>query len=282
MQAALIRLSVIACYCLVTGITAQAADSEHDRLQQVLAGEQRSADNKARDVYRNPQKTLDFFGLESDDRVLEITPGSGWYTEILAPYLRDQGHLIVASFGSDHPVEYLGRVHDRYMDKLDADPASYGEVERVLFKEDRYLQAVADDSVDRVLTFRNTHNWIQAGEADAIYTAMFRVLKPCGTLGVTQHRAAEGTEPATSAPKGYVAEQAMIDIIEGAGFELAARSDINANPKDSRDHPEGVWSLPPTYRNVGDDRARYEAIGESDRMTLRFTKPAADSSCPDA
>lgn len=252
------------------------------RLDQALNGDHRSAENKARDQYRHPGETLKFFGLEPDMTVLEITPGGGWYTEVLAPVLQDQGQLVVASFGADHPVDYLANIHDRYMDKLDADPATYGQVKRVVFQAPDYLGALAEDSMDMVLTFRNTHNWIKLGTAKDIYQSMYRVLKPCGTLGVVQHRADTDADPKAAAKEGYVPEAYLIDMLESIGFRLVARSEINANPADTHDHPEGVWTLPPTYRLGDKDRAQYEAIGESDRMTLRFAKPMhlAESHCP--
>ena len=275
-------------YCLpiillaISHVTAAEPASLDTRLDQALSGDHRSADNKARDQYRHPRETLKFFGLEPDMTVLEITPGGGWYTEVLAPILKDQGQLVVASFGSDHPVDYLANIHDRYMDKLDGDPDTYGQVKRVIFQAPDYLGALADDSMDMVLTFRNTHNWIKFGTAEAIYRAMYRVLKPCGTLGVVQHRADADADPEAAAKDGYVPEAYLIDMLESIGFRLTARSDINANPADTHDHPEGVWTLPPTYRLGEKDRARYEAIGESDRMTLRFAKPMqiAEDGCP--
>lgn len=252
-------------------------------LDQAIAGEHRAADNRARDAYRNPKETLLFFGLQPGMTVLEITPGGGWYTEILAPVLQDHGQLIVASFGDDHPIEYLANVHRRYMQKLDTDPDTYGRVERILFQEDEYLQALADKSIDMAVTFRNTHNWIRQSEAEAVYAAIYRVLEYCGTLGVVQHRAEPGTDPKASAESGYIAEDYMISLIEAAGFKLVDSSEINANPFDTKDHPEGVWTLPPSYRLDDQDREKYAAIGESDRMTLRFIKPirlAGGGECP--
>ncbi len=168
-----------------TTATAALADSTiSEQLDKALDGDHRSAANKARDQYRHPHQTLTFFGLEPDMRVLEITPGGGWYTEVLAPVLQERGELIAASFGADHPVDYLARVHGRYMDKLDADPNTYGAVERILFQEDgRYLPALADESVDMIVTFRTPHNWIKQGEAEAPGYAC-----SCGTLGVAPRR----------------------------------------------------------------------------------------------
>lgn len=260
-------------------VTAAESCSTAALIDQALQGDHRSGDNKARDQYRHPRETLEFFGLQADMTVLEITPGGGWYTEVLAPILQDNGQLVVASFGSDHPVDYLAGIHDRYIEKLNADPATYGDVRRIIFQKPDYLQALEDDSMDMVLTFRNTHNWVKFGTARDIYEAMYRVLKPCGTLGVVQHRADPDADPMAAAREGYVPEPYLIDMLESIGFHLAARSEINANPQDKKDYPEGVWTLPPTYRLGDKDRDRYAAIGESDRMTLRFTKPM-QSGCP--
>ena len=268
---------------LLLGSTgSQADESTAALIDRALAGDHRSAENKARDQYRHPKETLRFFGLRPDMTVVEITPGGGWYTEVLAPVLKERGQLIVASFGSDHPVEYLAGIHDRYMDKLDADPGTYGRVRRIIFQAPDYLGALGDESVDMVLTFRNTHNWIKFGTASDIYKAMYRVLKPCGTLGVVQHRADPDADPVTAAKQGYVPEAYLIDMLEGIGFRLVTRSNINANPRDTKDHPEGVWTLPPTDRLGDQDRDKYTAIGESDRMTLRFAKPmhVAGDGCP--
>lgn len=270
-------------FLLMLTASATAADeSTAALLDQALAGDHRSAENKARDAHRHPKQTLQFFGLRPDMTVLEITPGGGWYTEILAPVLKDRGQLIAASFGADHPVEYLANIHKGYIEKLDADPQTYGKVKRIVFQKPGYLQALDDESVDMVLTFRNTHNWIKFGTAADIYRAMYRVLKPCGTLGVVQHRAAKSADPEASARQGYVPQAHLIGMLEDIGFKLMASSEINANPRDTKDYPEGVWTLPPTYRLGDTDRRKYEAIGESDRMTLRFAKPMhlAGGGCP--
>ena len=238
-------------------------------LEEALAGDHRSAENAARDQYRHPAETLRFFGLQEDLRVLEIAPGGGWYTEVLAPFLAQKGELTVASSGN----------YSSYNDKLAGDPGTYGRVRVVpfsrkrLLRKPRYLEEVAEGSMDMVLTFRNSHNWIRRGAAPRIYRAFFRVLRPGGTLGVVQHRAAPGADAETSAEQGYVPEDYLVQLAEQAGFRLQERSDINANPRDTRDHPKGVWTLPPVLRLKDQDRDKYLAIGESDRMTLRFTKP---------
>ncbi len=241
-------------------------------LTQAIASKDRTPVNRARDGYRHPQETLQFFGLRKDLKVLEILPGLGWYTEILAPVLKDEGLLTVASFGENHPNEYLRNIHIQYIETLDGKPAIYGKVKRALFKDQDYLKNIANDSQDMVLTFRNTHNWIRYGGIKAVYQAFHRVLKKGGVLGVVQHRADKGSDATVMAEKGYVPESYLIRLIEEAGFELVDKTQINANPKDKKDHPKGVWSLPPTYREKQTNKAKYQAIGESDRMTLRFIK----------
>ncbi len=242
------------------------------RLDGALQGQHRDPKNVARDVYRHPKETLLFFDVRPHMKVLEILPGAGWYTEILAVFLRDAGELTVASFGDDHPTRYLRNIHRRFIKKLEADPGTYGKVKPVLFEPSGYLDDVPDASVDRVLTFRNTHNWIRYGGIEDVYAALHRVLKPGGILGVVQHRAPPGSNAAETAERGYVPEKMLIAVAEAAGFELIDKSELNANPKDTKDYPEGVWSLPPTYREKNRNRNQYTAIGESDRMTLKFIK----------
>ncbi len=241
-------------------------------LDSVIQGTHREAKNVARDIYRHPKETLLVFGIQSNMKVLEILPGRGWYTEILAPLMKDSGELTVASFGDTHPKKYLRNIHVNFMKKLNADTDTYGKVEVVVFNNGGYLKDIPDNSMDMVVTFRNTHNWVRYGGIEEIFTAFNRVLKPGGILGVVQHRADKGTDAKTTAEKGYVPKSYLINIVEDAGFELVKKSDINTNLADSKDYPEGVWSLPPTYREKDKDRAKYTAIGESDRMTLKFIK----------
>ena len=241
-------------------------------LDKVLQGSHREAKNVARDIYRHPKETLMVLGLEQNMKVLEILPGRGWYTEILAPLLQDSGELTVASFGDTHPTKYLRNIHIDFMKKMNADTNTYGKVETVVFNKSGYLADIPDNYMDMVVTFRNTHNWIRFGGIEDIYAAFNRVLIPGGILGVVQHRADKDGDAKVTAEKGYVPESYLINLVEDAGFELVKKSDINANLADSKDYPEGVWSLPPTYREKDKDRDRYTAIGESDRMTLKFIK----------
>ena len=248
-------------------------NADQDALNRAIQGKHRDAANVARDAYRNPAETLSLFGIEADLHVLEILPGAGWYTEILAPYLQPHGKLSVASFGAEHSMEYLRNLHLKMVEKFEAQPQLYGAVEVGVFQEgDAYLNEFGDESFDMVLTFRNSHNWIRFGGIEEVYKAIRRVLKPGGTLGVVQHRAAPGSDAAQGAQQGYVPEAYMISLLEGMGFELVKKSEVNANPKDTKDHPEGVWTLPPSYRLGDKDREKYRAIGESDRMTMKFVK----------
>ncbi len=263
---------------LGAGVAARAADEAGDPaaspIQTALSGAHRGAENRARDRYRHPAETLAFFGLTPQMTVVEILPGEGWYTEILAPVLREQGKLVVASHGTDGVNDYRRNAHVALMQKLDGDPALYGAVERrVMWTGDGGVTLGPAASADMVVTFRNTHNWLREGQFEAVYRAIFDVLKPQGILGIEQHRAAPGTNPATSAEKGYVPEAYLVETLEGLGFQLVGKSEINANPKDTKDYPDGVWTLPPTYRLGDKDREKFAAIGESDRMTLKFIKP---------
>lgn len=258
--------------CSLVSLLTLNAHADSHGLDAAINSEHRSAANKARDVYRHPRETLAFFGMTPSMQVLEILPGRGWYTEILSPYLAEEGHLTVASFGENHPTKYLANLHKDFVKMMATKPEVYSKVDVVVFKEESYLKAIPDASLDMVVTFRNSHNWIRYGGIEDRYAAFHRVLKPGGVLGVVQHRANKGSDPKESAEKGYVPESYLIRLVENQGFELVGTSEINANPKDTKDHPEGVWTLPPSYRLKDVDKDKYMAIGESDRMTFRFIK----------
>ncbi|WP_265571127.1 class I SAM-dependent methyltransferase [Sphingomicrobium nitratireducens] len=234
-------------------------------LQAAIASPVRSAANRARDTQRHPAQTLAFFGVEPDDRVVELWPGGGWYTEILAPYLADAGELVlVSSEGGLGPARA----------KAGADPATYGKV-RFASLPAPGGDAGLGGTVDVVLTFRNTHSWLNAEppHAAAMFASAFAMLKPGGTLGLVQHRLPENGAAALEGRSGYVKQSTVIALAQAAGFELVETSEINANPNDSADHPNGVWTLPPRLDAFEGERAHYLAIGESDRMTLKFRKP---------
>lgn len=244
-------------------------------LEAALAGEHRSPENRARDPYRHPKETLLFFGLKPDMTVIELWPGAGWYTEVLAPALKDNGKLIAAGFPADSEIEYFRRVGAAYNEKLAGNPAVYGAVTFVPFAPPDYASLGGAGTADMVLTFRNLHNWENAGTLETVFQASYAALKPGGVFGVVEHRANPGTTVEESFKAGYMPQDAVIALAEKVGFTLAETSEINANPADTKDYPEGVWTLPPSYRLGEKDREKYAAIGESDRMTLKFVKPAA-------
>ncbi len=244
-------------------------------LAAIAAGEHRSAGNKARDAARHPVETLEFFGVRPDMSVIEIWPATGWYTEILAPYLRDRGRYIAAHWDPEARPEFIRNSVRAYKEKLAARPDLYDKVEVVVLAPPEKTEMVAAESVDMVLTFRNIHNWMASDQAPAMFAAMYRVLKPGGTLGVVEHRAPADQPQDPKAKSGYVREDYAVGLAEQAGFVLEAASEVNANPKDTKDHDGGVWALPPTLRHGDKDKDEYLAIGESDRFTLRFRKPGS-------
>jgi predicted methyltransferase len=229
----------------------------------------RTESNRARDRYRHPRETLGFFGVKPSDTVVEIWPGGGWYTEILAPLLREKGTYYAAANGN-------GLNGARALTAKDG--ALYGNLRLASFPTGRPgsdQPAVPAGTADIVLTFRNVHNWMMGDQpyGEEAFRQMFAMLKPGGTLGVVEHRLGEGADPALEKSSGYIKVSTVRRMAEAAGFRLAATSEINANPADTKDHPNGVWSLPPALRGGDKDRERFLAIGESDRMTLKFVKP---------
>jgi predicted methyltransferase len=244
-------------------------------LDQVLAGSHRSEAARARDAYRHPKETLQFFGVRQDMTVMEIWPGAaGWYTEVLAPLLRDHGRYIAAGWDPKFDNKFVQDGIRSFQAKLDGNADLYGKVEVTALQYPGALAPVPPNSVDLIVTFRNLHNWLARDEATpAMLKAMYSALKPGGVLGLVDHRADPSAPVDPHAKLGYVNEQYAIELARSAGFELVASAEINANPKDTRDYEQGVWTLPPTWRLGDKDRERYAAIGESDRFTLKFRKP---------
>lgn len=234
-------------------------------LTRAVSAPTRTPANVARDRYRHPAETLAFFGVKPTDTVVELVPGGGWYTEILAPYLAARGTYWAAG-GWDKGLNAVKALQAK-------DAAAYGKVKLAAFPAAAGQPTVPDGSADVVLTFRNVHNFLMGGQADAAFATMFRMLKPGGTLGVVDHRLPEARDAALERTSGYIKESTVIALATKAGFKLAGKSEVNANPKDTADWPQGVWTLPPTYTLKDVDRAKYAAIGESDRMTLKFVKP---------
>ena len=278
---------LIAAFAAVSSGPATAGDADvAARIENAMLGDHRSEENRARNKYRHPVGTLTFFGLEDGMTVMEITPGGGWYTEVLAPAIRHHGQYIAASYDIDveGQPEYRYAQHEALLKKFQDAPELYDQVALVPFSPPESSNLGQAESVDMVLTFRNLHGWMGSGIAEANFKEFARVLKPGGILGVVQHRAPAGSDPEEVGPDGYIPEQVVIDLARNAGLYLEARSEVNANPKDDHDHEFGVWTLPPSYRACRDFEEDEEAwaecaepwteIGESDRMTLKFRKPA--------
>lgn len=245
-------------------------------LEEVIKGPQRTPEFAQRDIYRHPLETLNFFGIQPTMTVVEIWPGgAGWYTEILAPYLREQGRYVAAIQPLSLPQtdDYARKGAERLRAKLAATPAAYDRTEIGEFRPPEVAATVPPGTADLVLTFRNVHNWIEGGFEAEAFKAFYAMLKPGGVLGVVEHRAAPGTSRAQSIDSGYVTEAYIRALAYSAGFEFAGASAVNDNPRDTKDHPKGVWTLPPVLRLKDVDREKYLSIGESDRMTFRFVKP---------
>jgi predicted methyltransferase len=249
----------------------QAQRATAARLDVILAGDQRSAADKARDIYRHPKETLLFFGIRPDMHVVEIWPDTGWYTQIIGPLVHGRGQYYAALEPRDPASTYLTRRRQAFRDMLASRPDLYGGTEiTTLGPADAEIAPAG--SADLVLTFRNLHDWMAEGWAPQALAAIYRALKPGGVLGVVDHRGKPGLPQDPQAKSGYVEEDYAIHLIESAGFKLVANSQINANPNDTKDYPQGVWTLPPTFRLGATDHDKYAAIGESDRFTLKFVK----------
>ncbi len=263
----------VLCPLMVFWINAATA-LESTALAEAANGAHRSAENIARNAWRHPVETLNFFGIRPAMIVVEIWPGGGgWYTEILAPYLRESGKFYAANYDGSSGIEYFKRNAQKFKDKLAANPEIYDRVIVTSLMPPHSLGGVPANSADLVVTFRNMHNWYRDGRAQAMFDAMHGMLKPGGILGLVAHRGTPDMTTPEHAKKGYLAESVAIKLAEQAGFEFLERCDVNANPKDTKDHAKGVWTLPPSFRLGEQDRAKYAAIGESDRMTLKFVKP---------
>ncbi len=244
-------------------------------LKTVIAGSHRADADKARDAHRHPLETLTLFGIKDNMTVVEVWPGGGWYTDILAPLLKDKGTYYAATFDPAGEPEYRRTNVQKYKDKLAAKPDLFEKTKLTILASPAKVDIAPEGSADLVLTFRNVHNWMADGQAENVFKAMYKALKPGGVLGVVEHRANANAPQDPKAVSGYVREDYVIKLAQDAGFKLEGKSEVNANPKDTKDYPQGVWTLPPVLRLKEVDREKYVAIGESDRMTLKFVKPAA-------
>ena len=264
------KFLLIFCLCLIFSCENSTMDTSNSQIiKKAIDNEFRNPNNVSRDKYRNPLETLTFFGLEKDMTVLEILPGRGWYTEILSNVLKDDGDYLVASFGNNHQNKYLKNIHIEFEKYFFEKENIFGKFKVVDFFNGDYLSVIDDKSLDMVLTFRNTHNWLKNEKASLIFKSFSRVLKKDGILGVVQHRSNTDAEK-FKGEDGYVGEEFLIVLLENCGFELVDKAEINSNPFDIKDYPKGVWTLPPTLRDG--KKQSYLEIGESDRMTLKFRK----------
>jgi predicted methyltransferase len=244
-------------------------------IEKSATADHRSSKNIARNQFRNPVKTLSFFGLQQDMSVVEIWPGGGWYSEILAPVLKDNGKYYAAGFSlvAERTPDWRKNYQKKYQVKLQKNPDVYSNTIITDLSIPERPEVAPTGSTDLVLTFRNVHNWMKGDYAQDVFNSMYKALKPNGILGVVEHRAKPGTSLEDMITSGYVTEAHVIKLAKTAGFKLEARSEVNANSKDGKIHPKGVWTLPPSLRLGDKDRAKYLAVGESDRMTLKFVKP---------
>ena len=264
-----VSAAFVAALALSAPVTASNIDT---KLDEAIDGKHRSEANRARDVYRRPKMTLLFFGIRPDMTVVEISPAAGWYSEIIAPVLKESGRYYAAVPKIDGSMPEAMRQRDAAFREKLADRALYGDATISTYDAAAPSFAPAG-SADMVVTFRNVHNWAKAGNTDAMFKGFYSALKKGGVLGVVEHRAKPGTPLKQQIDSGYMTEDYVIAAAERAGFQLEAASEINSNWRDTKDYPGGVWTLPPNLRGVADaDKPKYREIGESDRMTLRFVK----------
>ena len=242
-------------------------------IDKALEAEHRTPSYIQRDKYRHPKETLLFFGLDPEQSIIEITPGYGWYTEILAPLVRNKGQYTYTSLRLHEKINpYFVKLERAFKGKMEKNPDIYDQLRWVHF-DPKQPEFAPNGPVDMILTFRNVHNWAKAGSVEAMFTGFAKALKPGGTLGVVEHRAKVGTPLEKQIESGYMTEDYVVRMAKDAGFRLDAKSEINANSKDNADHPKGVWNLLPSLRGVeNDNKVDIISIGESDRMTLRFIK----------
>lgn len=272
----IIAACLLATAALLAGcVTTSGRETTANVLDVILAGSQRTPADRARDRYRHPKETLLFFGIRPSTRVLQVWPATGWYTEVIAPLVRAQGQYHAGVFAPDPGSRFLTARLARYRQLLASRPDLYGEVRVVSFPLDG-RDVVPPGSLDMVLSFRNLHEWMALGGAKQALTTIYRALAPGGVLGVVDNRGDPAVPQDPLAKNGYVRQDYAIRLIEAAGFRLVATSEVNANPKDTKSYPCGVWALPPDYRLGNINRSQYEAIGESDRFTLKFVKPGKD------
>ncbi|WP_077402334.1 class I SAM-dependent methyltransferase [Microbulbifer agarilyticus] len=244
-----------------------------DAIKDAVASDKRTAEYAARDGFRHPAETLEFFQVKPTMTVVEIWPGGGWYTEILSPLLQAEGKLYAAHFPKETEVGYFKRSRENFEKKLADNKDAYEKVVMTEFAPGQDLEIAPAGTADAVLTFRNVHNWMRGDNEAAAFKTFYKALKPGGVLGVVEHRAKPDTSREDMMSSGYMTQDYVVDLATKAGFVLEEASEVNANPKDTAVHPKGVWTLPPRLALGDEDKEKYQSIGESDRMTLRFRKP---------
>jgi len=268
------KLSVVTLAATVVLTACGVNDSgSQAKLPDVTTGDHRPADEVARDRFRNPQATLEFFGLQPSSKVVELWPSGGWYTKVIAPAVRDSGVYYAAHFDPESKIEMLRKSRSGYETFLASRPELYDQVVITVLQPPAKTDIAPAGSVDLVVSFRSVHNWMAFGMQDDVMAAVYKALKPGGVFGVVEHRGIAGTEQDPKAASGYVTEAYMIELAEKAGLVFDSSSEVNANSLDTKDHPSGVWSLPPRLKDGDDTKDKYLTIGESDRFTLRFKKP---------
>lgn len=278
MRKIITNIVLVAGLSLVWQTVANEADPRQ-KLSELAHSSVRSAEHIARNQYRNPADTLYFFGIRPDMAVLEVWPGRGWYTEILAPYLKEQGQFTIAQFRQDdgtlkdERAKFWARLSAALSEKITEQQDYFGPVHQIELEPPYFEPALAAEQFDMVLSFRNAHIWDESGHLSATLQSLYDLIKPGGVLGLVEHRAAPLSDTTSVAVEGYLDEAYVIEAAEQVGFQLVARSEINANKLDSKDYPKGVYTLPPTLALGNVNRDMYLAIGESDRMTLKFIKP---------
>ena len=254
--------------CLI--VIPQISFVKTDLLIEAINNEFRSDNNKKRDRYRNPLETLTFFEIEREKKILEIIPGRGWYTEILSRFMKDSSNFYVATYEKpSYAVQIINKIQAEFSAYFKSNEQKFGEIKYVKIDEDFKIKDY-EDYFDIILTFRNTHNFLDQNKAENMYNSFHRALKKGGILGVVQHRSSENLE--FDFKKGYVKESFLIEFIKNKGFQLVEKSEINSNPKDKKNYPKGVWTLPPRLTEGEKNKEYYISIGESDRMTLKFKK----------
>ena len=269
-----LALALLAAAAMVAGCAMTSTrEATAQALDNILSDPHRPEVDRARDVYRHPKETLLFFGIRPEMTVLEVWPEPGWYTDIIAPLVRDNGKYYAAVIEPDPKSQHITTRLDAFQKKLASDPTLYGKTTTVTLPSNGG-DVVPPGSMDLVVTFRNVHNWMADGTAANVFATVFKALKPGGVLGVVEHRGSAAAPQDPQAKSGYVNEDYAIKLIEAQGFRLLGTSEVNANPRDTKDYEQGVWTLPPTYRLGEKDKDKYAAIGESDRFTLKFEKPA--------